>query len=118
MSELLSLHITKLHCYRQDEKDGDEIFIRHNKKKIWPEDSKYQRMEEGKYDLNIVLPNIEVDNKVELELWDYDFLTPNDLLGTFLFHMDKWGGPYKTDIKTDAQGVLGKYMIEWSIKKA
>ena len=82
-SSLLQLKIIKLNCYRQDENDGDEVFLKLNSNKIWPTDAKYVKIKEGSQNIRIDLDGIENGSMIVIELWDYDFFTPNDKLGEF-----------------------------------
>ncbi|MDH5399819.1 MAG: hypothetical protein OEX02_16830 [Cyclobacteriaceae bacterium] len=107
-----TLRLKKLHCYLSDEDDADEVFIKHAGKKIWPE-GKFIKMKSGATDLNVELKVVK-EGKVEFEIWDYDFLTPNDLLGTFMIRADSMGGPYTTDMIKKDKGT-SKYALEWEL---
>ncbi|QSE96149.1 hypothetical protein [Fulvivirga lutea] len=106
------LRLLKLHCYRQEESDGDEVFIKYKKEKIWPLKSKYESMKEGSLDVNVDIAGLESGTEVEIELWDYDLLTPNDKLGTFKMLVNEKGGPFKTDLLVEL-GEDAKYSLEW-----
>jgi len=110
----LSLHIKKLNCYRQDEGDGDELFIRYEKERIWPLNKKYLKVNEGEHEVKVDVSAIERNTQVELELWDYDLLTVNDKLGTFNLLINERGGPFITDLKGSSSSGP-KYSIEWEV---
>ncbi|TRX62063.1 hypothetical protein FNH22_01720 [Fulvivirga sp. M361] len=107
-----NLDIITLHCYRQDERKADEIFICYQGKKIWPSDKKYKKITVGKHTLNFRIPQIEQNESIVLELWDYDFFSPNDHLGTFNMLINEKGGPYRTDLDLK-ESRNAKYTLEW-----
>lgn len=113
-SSQLQLKLINLNCYRQDESDGDEVFLKYGKNKIWPEDTKYVKVQEGSYKVQVDLNEIGNGSMISIELWDYDFLTPNDKLGEFSMLVNERGGPFTTDLKaTGSQDA--KYSLEWEV---
>ncbi|ELR69372.1 hypothetical protein C900_05062 [Fulvivirga imtechensis AK7] len=112
---IYKLRLLKLNCYRQNEADGDEIFIKYQNKRVWPLNSKYQKLNEGSAKLNLDISGIEKESMVTLELWDYDLFTPNDMLGTFSMLVNERGGPFTTDLKRDMGTDDSKYSIEWEV---
>ena len=92
-------NILSLICRITDESDLDEIYLNLNGKKIWPESKKYKSVKMGKTDLNFILKDVNHGDKIEIELWDYDFISVNDFLGTFPFYLDESGGPCTTDLR-------------------
>ncbi len=108
-----NLHIISLNCYRQDESDGDEVFIKYKKERAWPLDSKYKKVTEGNYKANFNIAGINKGEVVELELWDYDLLTANDKLGVFSMLINERGGPFNTDLSNSTGN--SKYSLEWEV---
>ncbi|MEQ8476521.1 hypothetical protein [Fulvivirga sp.] len=108
------LRILNLSCYRQDESDGDEVFLKIKKEKIWPVDAKYVKMKEGDHKVAHNIEGINKDETVSMELWEYDFWTPNDKLGTFSMLINERGGPFRTDLKAE-KGEAAKYSLEWEV---
>ncbi|MDH5380148.1 MAG: hypothetical protein OEW75_04805 [Cyclobacteriaceae bacterium] len=107
-----TLNLKKIHCYLPDEDDADEIFIKYNGNKIWPEE-KFIAMKEG---AAVIGYNLKIDKGTvaEFEIWDYDNFTSNDLLGTVRIVADAVGGPFTSDmIKKDSGN--SRYAIEWEI---
>lgn len=104
------LKLLTLQCLVSDEDYLDEIYIKINKKKIWPENSRYKKMEVGDAKINIPLP--DAAGEVEIELWDWDLISRNDLLGTFNLHLDDSKGVFSTELK-----IIGKtnarYILHW-----
>ncbi|MEQ8927836.1 MAG: hypothetical protein RLO81_18615 [Fulvivirga sp.] len=106
------LRLLKLHCYRQEESDGDEVFLKYKNEKIWPLNSKYESMKEGSQVVNVDIAGLISGTQMEIELWDYDLLTPNDKLGTFNMLINEKGGPFTTDLRTTNEEEA-KYSLEW-----
>jgi hypothetical protein len=116
MNKTLSLHLRKLNCYRPDESDADEVFIMLNGKKIWPAKRSYVPMKGGAEELNVRIKDLEVNSIANIELWDYDLFSANDLLGSFRLVVDKSGGPYNTDLTVNkSENIQAKYNLEWEI---
>ncbi len=94
-----------------DEDYLDEIFMRIGKKKIWPEKSKYERLKIGETEMNITVPD-ENGGKVDIDLWDWDILSKNDLLGTF--HLDLSGsrGVFSTELTPNGK-TNARYALHW-----
>ncbi len=106
------LRLLKLYCYRQDEGDGDEVFLKVDKKKFWPSEAKYIKVKEGDYKIAHNIDGVIKGTTIKIELWDYDFLTPNDKLGEFTMLVNERGGPFRTDLK-QTDGEMAKYSLEW-----
>jgi hypothetical protein len=116
MSDTFTLRLLKLNCYVTDEADADEVFLKMNKKKIWPVREQYKSMERGALPVDVEIKDIAGNSKIELELWDYDLLSSNDLLGTFKIIADRRGGPYNTDMVLNKKsGENARYNLEWEI---
>lgn len=108
------LRILNLYCYRQDEGDGDEVFLKHNGKKLWPSEAKYTKVKEGEYKIAQKVEEVAKGTQMTIELWDWDFLTPNDKLGEFIMLVNERGGPFRTDMKT-VESQEAKYSLEWEV---
>lgn len=108
-----TLHLIQLNCYTQDEGDGDEIFLKLGKKRVWPIDTRFKKVKQGSVPLNIKLEGMSSEKMTELELWDYDFLTPNDKLGVFKMLVNEIGGPFTTDLQKNVKST--KYSLEWEV---
>lgn len=111
-SIVYNLRLLNINCYISDEADADEVFLKFNGKKIWPK-SKYEKMKDGSLKLNVEI-KVEKDSKNILEIWDYDFWTPNDKLGTLTINADKMGGPFTTDFTKTDKGT-SRYSVEWEM---
>lgn len=98
----------------QDEGDGDEVYLKHNAKRIWPLSGKYETMKDGdEKPVNIEITDIAKDTTVEIELWDCDILTENDRLGVFKMLINE-GGTFITDLR-DIHPGGAKYSLEWEV---
>lgn len=109
---MLTCRILEINCYMSDEK-ADEIFLKKNKKKIWPVAEKYIEMNDPEIKVGVDIQT-ERDTMVELELWDYDTWSPNDKLGIFKMLVDQRGGPFTSDLIGES-GVGAKYSLEWEV---
>ena len=110
--ETFTCHLLQLHCYLSDEPDGDEVFLKHKGKRIWP-NKKYKNVPVGATELDVTIEGIAPQEPVEIEIWDYDFLTPNDRLGKCRMIIDAQGGPFRTDLNPENVGDQAKYTLEW-----
>jgi hypothetical protein len=108
----------KLHCLKcllNSEHQGDEIYVRYNGAKIWPENRKWHRITEGdEVAMNVNQAVTNVGDKVELELWECDFLSQSKL-GNFVFLPDTPGGPFTVDML--AKNGKAKYSLVWEVIK-
>jgi hypothetical protein len=98
----------------QTERDGDEVFIQYKKKRIAPSDSKFYKVSSAPIEINIEVPLDKSEKWVELELWEYDRLTPNDSLGHFKLLVDQVSDTFTAELirKKDSGA---KYVLNWEI---
>ncbi|MCV9389319.1 hypothetical protein [Reichenbachiella ulvae] len=108
------IHIKSVQCTVPDEIDKDEMFLKYDGKKIWPVGDWYFRIDTG--DKVVVNIDLEVqDGWNELELWDFDYLTFNDHLGTFKFFVDNNKGEYSTSMELCEEGSTASYIMQWEL---
>ena len=108
------IRLNKVRCNLPDEIDKDEMYLKFNGNKIWPAGSLYHRLDTG--DVAEVNVTLEVNEGwVEIELWDYDYLTLNDHLGTFKFKVDDSPGSYTNSMKLHETDSTASYFLEWEI---
>lgn len=112
--QALNVRLLTINCYRQDENDGDEIFLSIDSKKFWPTESKFIKIQEGSETVNVELNNIQRDSNLTIELWDFDFLSPNDKLGEFSMLVNERGGPFNTDMSIK-ESKTAKYSLTWEV---
>ncbi|SHK19973.1 hypothetical protein SAMN04488028_103340 [Reichenbachiella agariperforans] len=90
------------------------MFLKFKGEKVWPVGNLYFRIDTGdKVDVDLKL---EVDlGWVDVELWDFDFLSFNDHLGTFTFNVDDTPGEYSTSMKLLEKNSTASYIMHWEI---
>ena len=111
------IELTKLQCITTDEIDKDELFIKYKDKKIWPTGSKYHQMDSTDVvNINLTIEHHLADGPLILELWDYDLISANDLLGTFEMKLSEDDfGDFSTYMKSHSQKSTAVYMLYWKI---
>ncbi|MBD2598314.1 hypothetical protein H6G74_28895 [Nostoc spongiaeforme FACHB-130] len=75
------LFINYVICNQRSESSGseDEIYLKINGKKVWP-DGNYENIKQGqRLDINY---SEDIRGDVTVELWEYDDISPDDLLGS------------------------------------
>jgi hypothetical protein len=105
-------HVTccllRLNQYRLDERDGEELCLFLNGKKIWPK-KRYEVVKEPVTHLNLKFA-VEKDKEVVLDLFEYDWFIFKKRVGTFQLKTDSFGGPFNTDITVTEHK---RYNLEW-----
>lgn len=109
--------LNRLHCYFVEESEYDDVFLKYNGKKIWPIDKKQQPiMMDTTTELNLEIKELSRNQEVVIELWDWDFLSPNDKLGTFTLHIEGEPGTYSTDmVRNLRETKKAKYTLDWEV---
>ncbi|HEU5147584.1 MAG TPA: hypothetical protein VFT90_12750 [Chryseosolibacter sp.] len=109
------LRLDSIIAYMQTELDGDEIFIKYKNEKVAPADAKFVRMKHHEpVPLDAEIELSEDNQWVELELWDYDLLSPNDALGTFRFLVDEVAENFSSELRRE-DGSEARYVLNWSV---
>ena len=109
--------LMSISSYHQSESDGDEIFIKINKKKIWPEKEKYSNIDEAvPTKINHAIPLTKLEGIIEVELWEYDNIISSSCLGKFPLALSETGGPYTTDLKLTSKE-FAQYSLTWEVIK-
>jgi hypothetical protein len=106
------LRLLKLYCYLPDESDGDEIYIILNGQRIWPKEEKYKTIVDKETALDFAM-EINKGDSLELELWDYDVLSRNDLLGKLTLVASAHGKYLVDFVKTGPD--KSKYGLEYEL---
>lgn len=111
--------LISINSFHQTESDGDEIFIKLNNKKIWPEAERYSTVSDSQpARLNHTIPLTKLEGTIEVELWEYDNIISSTCLGKFPLHLTETGGPFNTDLKLTSKE-FARYSLTWEvIKKA
>ena len=113
--EKLTVRLNTLHCYQNDEAKFDDIYIRYLGKRIWPTDKKHEDVGVGLTQLMIDIADVNPNEEMILEIWDYDTWSANDLLGKARIIADKPGGPYTVDMEPINEKEVARYSINWQI---
>jgi len=111
-----TLQLKKLFCYFVEEHGYDDVYLKFQGEKIWPTDKRQQPVSmDSVTDLNVEIKSVIADSVVTIELWDWDLLSSDDLLGTFTLKAHV-GGPYTTDMKRNHEETdKAKYKLEWEV---
>ena len=117
LQKSVTLKLLRLHCYLVEENEYDDVFLKYEDQKIWPIDKKQQPiMMDTTTELDIMIPDLSLFKQVEIELWDWDLLKPNDLLGTFSLIIEGSDGQYSTDmIQNKKKTNKAKYTLDWEL---
>ena len=112
----LLCRLNYLNCIITDESGYDDVFLVANGKKVWPKTKRQKSVPPGITTLDVEIKGIEPGTNLEIEVWDYDFISRNDLLGIIKVYIDKPGGPYNTDmIPNEKETKRARYVLEWEI---
>ncbi len=109
------IKIDAIICNVPDESDKDEIFLKIDGKKIWPAKSKFMKIGVDEVlDINLI-ENLEGD-WIELELWEFDYTSRNDHLGSFHLDLTQGAGHYGTILSNNTEvSEEADYMLNWEI---
>lgn len=115
----MHIKIISLHCTLNDEVDKDEVFLKYEGKKIWPSVGAYKSINSGEKKEVAKEFVHKADHDMIIELWDFDFLSKNDLLGTFTMKVEEEdrASTYFTTMRIAREGSTASYMLEWEIIK-
>ena len=108
------IHLKSVKCTIPDEIDKDEMYLKMNGEKIWPQGDFYHRLDTDE-SVDIDLEYEVSEGWVEVELWDFDFISRNDLLGVFKFKVDYTLGKYNTSMTVLEEGSHASYILYWEI---
>ncbi|MBV6646912.1 MAG: hypothetical protein KI790_15755 [Cyclobacteriaceae bacterium] len=108
------LKLISVQCTTPDEIDKDEIYLKHEGNKIWPGDGLYHRVDTADVESIEVMLDVP-DGWVEIELWDFDYLSLNDLLGSFKMKVDDTPGEYSTSMQLHEKRSTASYILRWEI---
>lgn len=112
------LKLIQLEAHFQTEQDGDEIFLKLNGKKIWPKNRSYFscQKEVPCIQLDIVSDvKVKPEQKVNIELWENDFIFFKKKLGEFTLILDQRGGPFITDLELKCKE-FARYSLMWEVR--
>ena len=111
---MATIKLRSLQCILNDEVDKDEVYLKLDGKKIWPS-GLYKQINSGdKVDMNLSFEHS--DEKMRIELWDFDFLSKNDLLGSFTITPGGERGAFTANMMLEREGSTASYMLEWEAR--
>lgn len=105
------IKIKALQCILNDEVDKDEVYLKYNGKKIWPL-GMYKQINSGEK-LKVDKSFDHSEGTIEIELWDFDYLSKNDHLGTFKMKPDGDRGTFTASMQLHRADSTASYILEW-----
>ena len=108
------LRLESIVSYVQTERDGDEIFIKYNDKKVAPVDAKFVKMSKDPVPLEVEIELGTNEKWVELELWEHDHFSPNDSLGSFKLLVDQASDTFTAELVRNKDSDA-RYVLNWSV---
>jgi hypothetical protein len=110
----LYCRLLALHAYHNTEKDGDEIFLKIGKEKVWPEGDKYRSVETQTERMNVVVKLVYPSTPIKIDLFEYDSILSSKKIGEFQLTPERTGGPFKTDLSLKSDE-YARYTLEWEV---
>jgi len=115
---MVKIHLIAMHCMLNEESDKDEVFLKHKGKRVWPHKGKYHAMGSNERTQIDVKFDHDPAHDLSVELWDWDLLTPNDLIGTFQMRINADDyGKFTTTLRVATSGSTASYLLEWEIEE-
>lgn len=118
MAMQYKLNLSTLIKYLDEEHDGDELYLKVDGKRIFPYDKKFFKMSSEALLLDLKFPVEELGKWIKIELWEYNFVFSDVLLGSFQLFMDKYSEneTFIADLHV-VRGTKAKYSLTWGLKK-
>ncbi len=109
------IRLIKLQCIVNDEVDEDEVYLKYDGQKIWPEEGKYIGIDNSEiFELGVIIDHQDPNQILSIELWDYDYLSPNDFLGTFDITLGRdTHGDFSTSMSLKEKSSSASYILNW-----
>ena len=112
----LFINILFLKCFITDEIGFDDIYLALNGEKIWPRRQSFKPVKPGDTKIDAEIKGLDSNMLLDLEIWDFDYISSNDLLGKVHLLIDEPGGPFTTDmVPNSLETDKAKYSIVWEI---
>lgn len=114
--EKVTVRLNKLHCFQNNEERYDDIFMIHEGKQIWPVDKRHEDVPIGTMPLDVEIRDVDPNKELEIEIWDHDKLSPNDLYGhARLVPGTDTGMLYTVDMKPYSESEVARFSIDWEV---
>ena len=102
-----NLKLVSITCMQTDETDKDEIYLKIDEEKIWPIKGKFHAIdidEEVSIDLQLSAPS----GSNTIDLWEYDYIGSNEILGSFELEIGEKGSfsEMMSNLKGEASYIL------------
>lgn len=85
-----TLTLNSITCEITEESDKDEIYLKHQGQKIWPKAKKFHQIDVDE-EVELGVEILVGQGWIEIELWEYDYTSKDDHLGTFHINVDEMG---------------------------
>lgn len=85
-----NLTLLSILCIHADETDKDEIYLKVKEKKIWPIKEKFYAIDTDE-EASIKLSFNVTSGKYKIDLWEYDYIGKNEILGSFEIETENLG---------------------------
>ena len=109
-----TIKLKSIICILNDEIDKDEVYLKLDGKKIWPEGAAYKAIDNGEK-TSVEIQFEYPEGEMKIELWDFDYMSRNDLLGTFTMKIDENKGNYNTSMKLKDMHSTASYILDWAV---
>lgn len=110
----MKIKLLELNAYHFSESDGDELFIKIGKKRIWPPTEKFEKVNTKAINLNMSVDLSNPIDRLKLELWEYDNIFSSECIGEFNLCPDTKGGPYITTMARRSK-TYASYTLTWEV---
>ncbi|GHN02945.1 hypothetical protein WSM22_44340 [Cytophagales bacterium WSM2-2] len=110
----INCKLKALKCYRSSESDGDEVYLKIEDRKIWPQVPFARIKAMGELEINLDIMTGKKEGSIRIELWEKDLLK-DDLLGYFLFITNGQSGEYVSDLKLNNKMDNHRYALCWEV---
>jgi hypothetical protein len=109
-------NILSLSAHSTSESDGDELYMKIDKKRIWPAGQRFAKVKPASdIKVGFAFTPDKLGKRVEIELWEYDNFLISQQLGKFSLLLDGTGGPFTTDLIVQSVKTRARYSLIWDI---